>query len=76
MDKFVFYSSIDHCGFVPKEKRAEYLYQEEVKPISLVVLECSEEYTRMLVDLLMTYPDTFEDMVMEELDSDLSIYQS
>lgn len=73
MEKFIFYETIDHCWFVPKDKWAEYEYNEEVKPIRLTILECSEEYCKLLVDLLLTYPDTFEDMIKQELDNSLSL---
>ena len=76
MEKYVFYEAIDHCWFIPKDKWAEYEYNEEVKPIRMTLLECSEEYCKMLIDLLLTYPDTFEDMIKEELDNSLPLYSN
>lgn len=71
MEKFIFYEAIDHCWFVPKDKWEEYLYNEEVKPIRMTLLECSDEYRKDLMALLHRYPDTFDDMIKDELDNDL-----
>lgn len=76
MEKYIFYQTQDHCWFVPQNKWAEYEYQEEVKPIRIVILKCSECYSRDLVDLLYTYPDTFENMIKSELEDVLTIYSN
>jgi len=76
MKKYIFYEAIDHCGFVPKDKRAEYIYNEEVKPIRVALLECVDEYCKDLLSLLHTYPDTFDDMIKDELDNCFSLHSN
>lgn len=76
MKKYVFYETQDHCWFIPKERWEEYFYTEELKPLRMTLLECSKEYRKDLMDLLHTYPDTFDDMIKDELDNSLPLYSN
>jgi hypothetical protein len=40
------------------------------------LLECVDEYCKDLLSLLHTYPDTFDDMIKDELDNCFSLYSN
>lgn len=77
MEKFVFYNT-QHTAWVCNIKnREKYRYENNIKPIVISIMECTEEYMVLLKDALEYDKQTFVDMIKDEIEKQpLSIYSN
>lgn len=54
----------------------KYQYENEIKPIRMAILEMSEEYVEMLMELFRTDKETFIEMLKDELNNTLCLYMN
>lgn len=67
LDRFVFYQTDTHIWVCQKDKRDEYCYYHEIKPIRLAILDVTQSGMEQLFAILACDRYQFTDIVNEML---------
>ena len=54
----------------------QYQYDNEIKPIRMSIMEMSEQYVEMLMELFRIDKETFIEMLKDELNNTFSLYMN
>ncbi len=76
MRKYIVYQRKRWVWFCDISMWNQYQYDNEIKPIRIAILEMSEEYVEMIMELFKTDKQLFVEMLKDELNSVLCLYMN
>jgi len=71
MKKYVLYQSEKTVGVVSKEQRPQYAYENEIKPIRVLLCNITDDWALKLLELFRQDKSLFIDVVKKELNRNL-----
>ena len=77
MDRYVFYQTNKSAWICHSERWKEYIYNKEITPIRMSILECTDKCIWYLVKVLEKDRQEFIDIILKEIaDDPLAIYSN
>lgn len=76
MENYIIFQTDHSIGFVPTKNWNEYMYNKELKPIRMAIIEMTDECANMLYDLFREKKKEFTKILKEELNETFSLYMN
>ncbi len=74
--KLVLYQDKKSYWVATANRRNEFCYETELKPIRFAIAECTEIWAKQLVELFENNKEMFIEIIKKELDIIFNFYQS
>ena len=72
MKKYIFYQTNKSLWFCKSDNRPSYVYEKEIKPIRLLILEVTDNTLVMLIDLFEDDKNMFTKIIEKELNENFN----
>lgn len=76
MRKFIVYQRKRWVWLCDISERNKYQYDNEIKPIRMAIMEMSDQYVEMIMEVFKKDKQIFVEMIKDELNSVLNLYMN
>lgn len=72
MKKYILYQTKKGVWVVNKNQRDRYVYEEEIKPIRILICDITDEWIEAIIEIFKSDKEQFIDIIQEELNQNFS----